>query len=46
MPAEVDDLEHASAMVAKVAWGDEPAVVVGEAIEAMSGPATGKMPRC
>ncbi len=36
MPAEVDDLEQASAMVAKVAWGNEPAVVVGEAIEAMS----------
>ncbi len=36
MPAEVDDLEQASAMVVKVAWGDEPAVAVGEAIEAMS----------
>ncbi len=35
MPAEVDDLEQASRMVAKVAWGDEPAVTVGEAIEAM-----------
>ncbi len=35
MLAEVDDLEQASAMVAKVAWGDEPAVAVGEAIEAM-----------
>ena len=36
MPAEVDDLEQASPMVAKVAWGNEPAVVVGEAIEAMT----------
>ncbi len=35
MPAEVEDLEQASRMVAKVAWGDEPAVTVGEAIEAM-----------
>ncbi len=35
MPAEVDDLQQASQMVAKVTWGDEPAVVVGEAIEAM-----------
>jgi len=34
--AEVDDLQQASRMVAKVAWGDEPAVVVGEAIEAMT----------
>ena len=36
MPAEIDDLEQASAMVAKVAWGNEPAVAVGVAIEAMS----------
>ncbi len=36
MPAEVDDLEQASRMVAKVAWGNEPAVVVGEAIESMT----------
>jgi hypothetical protein len=35
VPAEVDDLEQASRMVAKVAWGDEPGVVVGEAIETM-----------
>ena len=36
MPAEVDDLEHASQLVAKVAWGDEPGVAVGEAIEGMN----------
>jgi hypothetical protein len=36
VPAEVDDLEQASQMVAKVAWGNEPVVAVGEAIEAMS----------
>ena len=35
MPAEVEDLEQASRMTAKVAWGDEPGVTVGEAIEAM-----------
>jgi hypothetical protein len=37
VPAEVADLEDASRMAAKVAWGEEPAVVVGEAIEAMLG---------
>jgi hypothetical protein len=36
VPAEVDDLEQASALVTKVEWGNEPVVAVGEAIEAMS----------
>jgi len=35
VPAEVDDLEHASRLAAKVPWGDQPGVVVGEAIEAL-----------
>jgi hypothetical protein len=35
VPAEVDDLEHASRMAAKVVWGDQPAVAVGEAIEGL-----------
>lgn len=35
MPAAIDDLEHASRLVTKVAWGDELATVVGESIEAM-----------
>ena len=35
MPAEVEDLEHASRLAAKVAWGDVPAVAVGEDIVSM-----------
>ncbi len=35
MPAEIDDLEHASRLAAKIAWGDLPAVAVGEAIEGL-----------
>ena len=35
MPAEVENLEQASRMMAKVAWGNERRRPVGEAIEAM-----------
>ncbi len=35
MPGEVQDLEHDSRLVAKVAWGDEPATAVGQDIETM-----------
>lgn len=35
MPAEIDDLCHASGLAAKVAWGNLPPVVVGEGIEAL-----------
>ena len=35
MPAEIDDLCHASRLAAKVAWGNLPPVVVGEGIEGL-----------
>jgi hypothetical protein len=35
VPAAIDDLDHASHQLTKVAWGDEPAVVVGDSIDAI-----------
>lgn len=35
MPTELDDLDHDSTLVAKLAWGEVPAGVVGDAAEAL-----------